>query len=91
MRRYINKVHSSTHLQVDGTSVSSRYSDISPMLLSKKWNVGFKTAEATLRATTQKYVRSGSMSLVRRFKQFHPRDQVGIFVVDARGMYVSKV
>lgn len=73
--RYINRVNSSFHYEVDGVNVKSRHTGVSPTSLCKKWNIGLNTAEATLKATTQHYIRSGSMPMFRRFKQIHPRDR----------------
>ncbi|MEO6564809.1 MAG: hypothetical protein ABIO63_02135, partial [Casimicrobiaceae bacterium] len=45
-----------------------RHSDVTPEDLSKRWGIGFQQALATLKATTQRIVRSAVMPLGRRYK-----------------------
>ena len=65
-----------TENQVDSRKVSAtgsktRHSIVSPEELSRKWRVGNNTARETLKATTQRGIRTAVHPLTRRYRTDH--------------------
>ena len=50
---------------------NNRHSKITAEELSRKWNIGLKTAEATMNCTTQRGVRTATRPLSRRVRVDH--------------------
>jgi len=81
-RRLINAVRVASHnrtvedaeeeqRKVSGVLSMDRHSKITAEELSRKWNIGLKTAEATMKCTTQRGVRTATRPLSRRVRVDH--------------------
>ena len=68
-----------------------RHSDVSPQQLSERWGISLKAATATLRKTTQRFMRSAILPLSRRyrtdmmFERKTLRGQWSTYTMDGRG------
>ena len=47
---------------------SERHTDVSPQDLSERWNISIQQATATLKKTTQRFIRSAVLPLSRRYR-----------------------
>ena len=47
---------------------SERHTDVSPQDLSERWNISIQQATATLKKTTQRFIRSAVLPLARRYR-----------------------
>ena len=56
---------------INGVLSSDRHSAITAEELSRKWNIGLKTAEATMKCTTQRGIRTATRPLSRRLRVDH--------------------